>query len=112
MSDQDSRAAASFYRAVRRFAETATGWQTNAIFYETKPDEKFDLMLISRRVYGRPDEYLAVMAAAGLDSVDQELKQRRIILPNEHTLMSIKRECNFESIPDLREDGAPLWAGA
>lgn len=108
--DVDPRAAAAFYREVKKFAERAREWDTNAVFYFTKPDECFDLSLVSRRVYGRRDEYLAVMAAAGIDSFDQELKQKRIALPNENELLRIKRMTGFESIAALRENGKPLWA--
>lgn len=110
MLDKDTRAAKSFYREVRKFAENTKPWDTTAIFYETKPDEMYDLTLVSQRVYGRRDELLAVMAAAGLDTVDQPLPQKRIVLPNEGQLIDIKRRAGFESIDDLREDYAPTWA--
>lgn len=109
MLDKDTRAAKSFYREVRKFSESAKPWDTTAIFYETKPDEMFDLTLVSQRVYGRRDEYLAVMAAAGIDSIDQPLRQRRIAFPNEGQLIAIKRKTGFESIANLRENGAPIW---
>jgi len=109
MLDQDTRAAKSFYREVRKFAESVKPWDTTAIFYETMPDEALDLSLVSSRVYGRRDEYLTVMAAAGLDSIDQMLPQKRIVLPNEGQLIAIKRRTGFESIADLRENGAPSW---
>ena len=112
MLDQDTRAAKSFYREVRKFSESVKPWDTTAIYYETKPDEAFDLTLVSQRVYGRRDEYLTVMAAAGLDSIDQPLSQKRIVLPNEGQLIAIKRRVGFESIADLREAGAPIWAGS
>lgn len=112
MLDQDTRAAKSFYREVRKFAENIKAWDTAAIFYETKPDEALDLTLVSERVYGRRDEYLAVMAAAGLDSLDQPLPQKRIALPNEGQLIAIKRRVSFESIAEYRENGAPIWAEA
>ncbi|AJK46228.1 hypothetical protein [Burkholderia plantarii] len=110
MLDKDTRAAKSFYREVRKFAETAKAWDTASIFYETRPDEAFDLTLVSQRVYGRRDEFLAVMAAAGLDSAFQPLPQKRIVLPNEGRLLAIKRRTGFESIADYREDYAPTWA--
>lgn len=110
MLDKDTRAAKSFYREVRKFAETAKAWDTAAIFYETRPDEVFDLTLVSQRVYGRRDEFLAVMAAAGLDSAFQPLPQKRIVLPNEGRLLAIKRRTGFESIADYRDDYAPTWA--
>jgi len=110
MTDQDTRAAKSFYREIRKFAERAKPWDPNAVFYQTLPDEALDLSLVSMRVYGRRDEYLAVMAAAGLDTFDQPLPQRQIVLPNEGTLIGIKRRTGFESIADYRDNGAPTWA--
>lgn len=110
MIDKDTRAAAAFYRAVRKFSERAKEWDSNAVFYEIKPDERFDLSLVSRRVYGRRDEFLAVMAAAGIDSFDQPLEQKTIALPSDGELLRIKRETGFESIAELREDYAPMWA--
>ena len=109
MIDKRTTAAKSFYREIRKFSESTKPWQ-QAIFYETKPDEMYDLTLVSQRVYGRRDEFLAVMAAAGLDTVDQPLPQKRIVLPNEGQLIDIKRRAGFESIDDLREDYAPAWA--
>ena len=110
MIEKDTRAAKSFYREVRKFAESTKPWDATAIFYETKPDEAFDLTLVSQRVYGRRDEFLAVMAAAGLDTVDQPLPQKRIVLPNEGQLYAIKRRTGFESIAGYREDYAPTWS--
>lgn len=51
---------------------------------------------------------LAVMAAAGLDTFDQPLPQKRITLPNEGQLLAIKRQTGFESIATLRENYAPI----
>ncbi len=109
MIDKDTRAAAAFFREIVKFSENAKPWDSNVIYYETKPDEQYDLSLVSQRVYGRRDEYLAVMAAAGLDVFDQALPQKRIALPNESTLLSIKRRTGFESQAKLREDFAPIW---
>jgi hypothetical protein len=111
MIDQDTRAAKSFYRAVRKFSVSAKPWETDAIFYETKPDEEYDPTLISKRAYGRRDEFLAVMAAAGIDQVDQPIRQKRIALPSEGRLYRMKRQTGFESIADYRENGAPVWGG-
>jgi hypothetical protein len=110
MLDQNTNAAKSFYREIRKFAENVKPWDVTAIFYETKPDESLDVTLVSQRVYGRRDEYLAVMAAAGLDSVDQLLPQKRIALPNDGQLMAIKRKTGFESLDDYRTAGAPIWS--
>lgn len=109
MIEKDTCAVKSFYREVRKFAECTKPWETH-ISYETNPDEAFDLTLVSQRVYGRRDEFLAVMAAAGLDSVDQPLPQKRLTLPTEGQLYAIKRRTGFESIAGYREDFAPTWA--
>ena len=107
--DVDSRAAKSFFREIRNFALRTKPWQAH-VSYETKPDEAHDFTLVSRRVYGRPDEYLAIMAAAGLNHVDDELPQMRLTLPNEGQLQTIKQRTGFESRADYREDGKPTWS--
>ncbi|SFK63409.1 hypothetical protein SAMN05216302_101116 [Nitrosomonas aestuarii] len=109
MIDVNSTAASSFYKEIRRISERTKPWEP-AITYETKPDEVYDLTLVSQRVYGRRDEYLAVMAAAGLDMVDQPLTQRRLVLPTEGQLYAIKRRTGFESLPDNRKNYKPTWA--
>lgn len=109
MTDKNTTAAKDFYKEVRTFAERTKTWQT-AIFYQIKPDEKHDVTLISARVYGRRDEYLAVMAAAGIDTIDQPIPQKMIVLPTEGQLYAIKRRTGFESIASLRENFAPTWA--
>lgn len=108
MIDNNSVAAKDFYKEIRTFADRTKPWET-AVFYQTKPDEAHDLSLVSQRVYGRRDEYLAVMAAAGLDMVDQALPQKLIILPTESQLYAIKRRTGFESIGTFRENFAPIW---
>lgn len=109
MIDTDTSAAGSFYREVRRLAETIKPWET-AIRHYVLPDEVMDLTLISQRVYGRRDEYLAVMASAGLDTVDQPVPITMLVLPTESQLYQIKRRSGFESIADYRENFAPTWA--
>jgi hypothetical protein len=86
-----------FYRAVRQFAETAPIWRADRITYFSKPDERYDLTLVSLRVYGTRDEFLAVMAAAGLDRLDQELTEREIVLPSRERLESIKEQTQYRS---------------
>lgn len=102
MLSEDTRSAKGFYREIRNFAERAQPWDSSVIWYETKPDERFDLSLVSSRVYGRRDEFFAVLAAAGLDSFDQPLTERMIALPNDFRLNQIKRANNFESVAALR----------
>jgi len=88
--------ASRFYREVRKFSVTAPVWE-DAIRYFTKPDERWDLTLVADRVYGSRDEYLAVMAAAGLDRLDQELTERELVLPTASRLALIKSRTGFLS---------------
>lgn len=108
MNDIQTTAAKSFYREVRLFAERTKPWQT-AIFYSVLPDEAWDITLVSERVYGRRDEFLTIMAAAGLDMVDQELTQRQLVLPTEAQLYNLKRKTGFESLAEYRENYQPTW---
>ena len=75
MTDINSQAAKTFYGLVRSFAEKTKEWEP-ALRYDVKPDERYDLTLVSQRVYGNRDEYLAVMAVAGIDTADEPLKQQ------------------------------------
>lgn len=102
MLASDTRAAKGFYREIRRFAESAQTWNTGVVWYETKPDERFDLSLVSMRVYGRRDEFFAVLAAAGLDGFDQPLTERMLVMPSDFRLTQIKRATGFESVAALR----------
>jgi len=86
---------AHFYRQVRHLAENAQPWHSGLIWHTVTPDEVWDLFLIARRVYNRPDEWFTVLAAAGLDSVDNPLPQTSIVLPDESTLLKIKRHCQW-----------------
>lgn len=90
--------AADLVRRVTNFAQRQPEW-AEGIIYETKPDEAWDLTLVSQRVYGRRDEFLTVMAAAGLDSVEQELTPRRIVLPSERQLAEMKSLAGFVNDP-------------
>lgn len=109
MIDQNTRSARKFYFALRQFAQRAQPWDLDVIWYMTRPDEIFDLTLVSQRVYGRRDEFFAVMAAAGLDHLEQALPQKQIALPNEGKLYAIKRQTGFESRDEFRQDFAPTW---
>jgi len=108
MTDINTQAASNFYNEVRLFSEKTKDWES-AIFYETKPDEVLDLTLVSQRVYGRRDEYLAIMAAAGIDSIDQKLTPKRLVLPTDNQLYVIKRKTGFESRSEFRRNGKPTW---
>jgi len=90
----DTQSAGGFFRMVRRFALATKPWET-AIWYDTKPDERRDLTLVSERVYGRRDEYLVVMASAGLSHVDDELTERKLCLPTEAQLAIMKRATGY-----------------
>jgi len=104
----NTQAAKDFYKEVKAFCERIKPWQT-ALHYDITIDEKWDITLISRRVYGNPHEVLAIMAAAGLDMLDQELKQKRIALPTASQLYKIKRRTGYESNSDYLENGQPTW---
>lgn len=86
--------ASRFYRAVRQFAATRQPWQ-DAVRYDSLPDEEWDLTLVSQRIYGNRNEALAVMAAAGLDRMDQQLTQRAIVLPTPIQLEALKRQTGY-----------------
>lgn len=80
-----------FYKRIRQFATETPSWAT-AIRYHTKPDERFDLTLVARRVYGLPDEWPVIMAAAGLQSVDEPLNEQLLVFPTLAQLQTLKRE--------------------
>ena len=87
-------AAASFITAVRAFAVQTPSWG-EAIRYETKPDERNDITLIAKRVYGDRNEFMTVFAAAGLDTLEQELDERTLVLPTYAQLQLIKRQTGY-----------------
>jgi len=80
-----------FLKRIRKFATETPDWAT-AIRYHSKPDEKHDLTLIARRVYGLPNEWPIIMAAAGLQSVDEPLNEQLLVLPTLTQLQTLKRE--------------------
>lgn len=86
-----------FYRAVRQYVLTAPVWATDLVQYQTLPDETWDLTLVSQRVYGTRDEFLAIMACAGLDRVNQPLTERLLRLPNRQRLEMLKSSCGYSS---------------
>lgn len=92
--ERQSSACASLYRAVREFVARTPVWG-EAIRYQTKPDERGDLTLISQRVYGRRNEFLVIAAAAGLESVEELLSERRLTLPTEAQLRDMKRRTGY-----------------
>lgn len=102
--ETNTSAVAIFYQLVRQYALTTPAWAVTQS-YQTKPDERWDLTLASRRVYGIPDEFLTIMAAAGLDSVEQEMPEQLLILPDAATLKSFKTQAKFVNLAD---DRAPV----
>ncbi|APQ14627.1 hypothetical protein BJP27_24585 (plasmid) [Pseudomonas oryzihabitans] len=86
-----------FYRAVRQFAANRQPWQ-EAVRYDTLPDEEWDLTLVSQRIYGNRNESLAVQAAAGLDHPNDQLTQRRLVLPTPAQLEALKQQTGYSSL--------------
>ncbi len=85
---------AAFVRAVRSFAEKTPAW-AEALRYQTTPDERRDLTLISFRAYGTRAEHVAVFAALGLDTMEQEVPEQLIVLPTANQLLAIKRQTGY-----------------
>lgn len=83
-----------FYRAVRQFAVSTPVWG-EAVRVFTLPEERWDVTLVSQRVYGNRDEALTIMAAAGLDRFDQELTERELVLPTAERLEQIKKATGY-----------------
>lgn len=77
------------YAAVRKVALQPEGY-AQIIRYQTRPDERVNLPLISFRVYGNFDEALVIQAAAGLDSPEQALSERVLTLPSSELLRQLK----------------------
>lgn len=94
MPDTSYTAAAQFVRMVRNFAQSQPAWGA-CVIYETKPDERLNLPLVSFRVYGNFDEALTILAAAGLDSMEQAMSERRLVLPTKAQLKAMKTKCGL-----------------
>jgi len=80
----------NLYHLIRKLSQTTPAWAT-AIRYHSKPDERYDLTLVSRRVYGTPNEWPIIMAAAGLQGVDEPLNEQLLVLPTLEQLQRLKR---------------------
>ena len=106
--DNNSQAAKNFYKAVRTFAIRTKPWQAG-VFHDVLPDEQRDITLVSQRVYGNRYEFLAVMAAAGINTFDQVVPLGTLVLPTPAQLYYLKRQAGFESIPAQRANFAPTW---
>jgi hypothetical protein len=90
-----------YYKAVRKFAVTTPIWSLS-VRHDIKPDEINDLTLIARRVYGDSDEAITVMAAAGLDRINQSLKAgETLVLPTAAQVQQLKTKTGFP-IQDTR----------
>jgi hypothetical protein len=87
-------ATAEFVKAVRAFSLRTPGW-AEALRYYTKPDERTDITLIAERVYGSRSEYMAIFAAAGLDTLEQVIPEQQLVLPTSGQLMLIKRQTGY-----------------
>lgn len=101
-------AAAELLRRVADFSQRQPEW-AECIVYETRPDERWNLPLVSWRVYRSWDEALVILAAAGLDSVEQELTERRLVLPTPTQLAAMKTlsgfvNDRFSRSPDVAAD--------
>lgn len=106
--DSDTQAAKALYSSIKKYVESLQPWE-KALVYQVKPNETHDLHKVSLNVYGRPDEVLAIMASAGLNSVIEPLLQQQLVLPPDDVLNRIKRQVGHESIAALREDLKPVW---
>lgn len=81
---------------VRQFAQQTPSWGA-AIRYDTMPDERCNLPLVSKRVYGTWDESLVIQAAAGLDSPELAMSERTLVLPTLDQLRSMKLRAGFDA---------------
>jgi len=89
-------ACAMLVKLVGEFAQRQPAWAERVV-HQTLPDERWDMTLTSQRVYGNRDEFLTVMAAAGLDSPEQELTERVLILPTARQLALLKARAGFNA---------------
>ena len=81
---------------VRQFAQQTPAWGA-AIRYNTLPDERANLPLVSKRVYGTWDESLVIQAAAGLDSPETPMSERTLVLPTPDQLRAMKLRAGFDA---------------
>lgn len=102
MIEKNSMACNRLMQLVRDFAIRTKGWQ-NAIRYETSFDERYDLTLVSQRVYGRRNEFLVIMASAGLGAFDEVLEEQVLILPTNEQLQLMKARAGYENNHQKRE---------
>lgn len=86
-----------FYREVRRFATNEPSYSTSRQTVRTLPSERYHLAMVAYRVYGDATETLTIMAAAGLPTVDSELKEQDLVLPTKEYLNYLKQKCGLTS---------------
>lgn len=91
---QNAVACARLVQLIRDFSLRVKPYQM-AIRYQTKADEKRDLTLVSERVYGTRQEYLAIFAAAGLSTFDEPLEEQILVLPTLSQLNTMKKKAGF-----------------
>lgn len=94
-------ATAAFLRAVRKFTVQTPDW-ADAIRYFTLPDERCDLTLAAERVYGDRNEFMAIFAAAGLDTLEQVMPEQLLVLPTRAQLQLIKRQTGYLTDAETR----------
>jgi hypothetical protein len=90
-----SQARNRLFALVRTFSQATPDWAP-AIRYEIKRDEVNDIFLASERVYGTPDDWAVIQAAAGLDSPEYPLGERTIVLPTKAKLRDMKKQAGYE----------------
>lgn len=101
-------AVAQFVMMVRSFAQRQPVWG-DRIDYEVRPGYEFDLIRIATEAYGsdiaRRWGWIAVMAAAGMDSVEQPLRPQTIVLPLATQGDEMARACGLITSPWERPAG-------
>lgn len=99
--ENNAMACCRFVQLVRDFTLRLKPYQPQ-IRYFVKPDEIRDATKISQRVYGRREEYLVVLACAGLSTLDEPITGQWLILPTEAQLKGLKRRAGFENNHEKR----------
>ena len=79
---------------VRRFSQETPVWGDALRTYSTM-GERFDLTMVSQRMYGKRTETLVIQAAAGLDSPEQEMTERLLVLPTAAQLRAMKLAAGY-----------------
>lgn len=86
----------ALFGLVRQFSQQTPPWGV-AIRYDTLPDERFNLPLVSKRVYGNWNEALVIQAAAGLDTPEAPLTERSLVLPTADQLRTLKLRAGYDA---------------